>query len=61
MKKKTLLGLLASFSAVFLTVCSVCPIDVWQMPRFRPYARTSRLRRWMFGGRRQGPQISHQI
>jgi hypothetical protein len=48
MKKKTLLGLLASFFAAFLSVCSLYPVDVWAMPVFRPYARTSRLRRWLF-------------
>ncbi len=58
--KKTLWGLLASFTAVFGTLCSLYPWDVWTMPVFRPYARTSRLRRWMFNGRPQRSQIHHQ-
>ncbi|HEY1804344.1 MAG TPA: hypothetical protein VGG45_07660 [Terracidiphilus sp.] len=58
--KKNFLGLLASLIAVFVAVLSVCPWDVWVMPVFHPYARTSRLRRWMFGGRPQRLLIPHQ-
>jgi hypothetical protein len=59
--KKTFLGLLASFIAVFGTVLSQYPWDPWRwFTVFRPYARTSRLRRWMFDGRPQRPQIRHQ-
>jgi hypothetical protein len=57
--KKTFGGLLASFIAVFCTVVSLYPLDVWKMPVFRPYARTSRLRRWMFNCGPQEPQIHH--
>jgi hypothetical protein len=59
--RNTLWGLLASFIAVFCSLCSLYPLDVWRMPVFRPYARTSRLRRWMFNYRPQRPQIPHQI
>jgi hypothetical protein len=59
--KKTLPGLIASFIAVFGSVLSLYPWDVWRwMPIFRPYARTSRLRRWMFDSRSQFPQIFHR-
>jgi hypothetical protein len=58
--KKTFLGLLASFTAVFVSVFSLCPMDIWELPVFRPYARTSRVCRWMFNGRPPQPQVSHQ-
>lgn len=50
--KKTFCGLLASCIAVFLSVISVTAIDIWRISAFRPYARTSRVRRWMFGEHR---------
>ena len=58
--KKTVWGLLASFIAVFCSVCSLYPVDVWTLPLFRPYARTSRLRRWMFNGHPLRPQLPLQ-
>jgi len=52
MKKKTFLSLLASFIALFGSVLSQHPWDPWRwFPVFRPYARASRLRPWMFDGR----------
>ena len=58
--KKTFLGLLAPFLAVSGIVCNLYPWDVWRMPVFRTYARTSRLRRWMFDAGPQRLQIPHQ-
>ena len=49
---KTFWGLLASFLAVVVSVVSLFPMDIWQMPTFRPYAQTSRVRRWIFDERR---------
>jgi hypothetical protein len=58
--KRTFLGLLASYTAVFISVFGLFPVDIWELPVFRPYARTSRVRRWMFNGRPPLPQVSHQ-
>jgi hypothetical protein len=49
---KTFWSLLASFIAVVLSVVSVTAVDIWQISPFRPYARTSRVRRWIFGEHR---------
>lgn len=46
-------GLFASFIAVLLSVVSLTAVDIWQLSPFRPYARTSRVRRWMFGEHRR--------
>lgn len=40
--KKTFWGLLASFTAIFLSVISVTAVDIWRISPFRSYARTSR-------------------
>jgi hypothetical protein len=45
-------GLLASFIALILSVVSATAVDVWQISPFRSYARTSRVRRWIFGEHR---------
>ncbi len=55
--KKTFLSLLASFIALLSAFLWLAPWDVWQLPVFRPYARTSRLRRWMFNGRPPGLRL----
>jgi hypothetical protein len=49
---KAFWGLLASFIAVALSVVSVTAVDIWQISPFRSYARTSRVRRWIFGENR---------
>jgi len=49
---KTFWGLLASFTAVFLSVVSVTAVDIWQISPFRSHAKTSRVRRWIFGDHR---------
>ncbi len=57
--RETFWSLLASIIAVFGTLCCQYPWDVWRMPVFRPYARTSRLRRWMFNYHPQSSQFRH--
>lgn len=47
--KNSFWGLLASVIAVFLSVISVTAVDIWRISPFRPYAGTSRVRRWMSG------------
>lgn len=46
---KTLGGLLVSSIAVLLSLTSMTVVDLWRISPFRPQARTSRVRRWMFG------------
>lgn len=57
---KTFWGLLASVIALLLSVAFMTPVDIWHLSPFRPYARTSRVRRWMFNGPPQRLQIHHR-